>query len=367
MKSRKKSNYYLKTLRRRTSSNATIGQVPGTPVYIGQKTGKDLYAEVFDYTPDSLEEEKLGDDIEKVFKYLDSAPITWININGLQHISQIEKIGKYCGLHPLVIEDIVNTNQRPKVEEYQHYLFVVIKMLRLDEENNLIVEHVSFIIGEGYVISFQESEGDVFDAIRNRLRANKGILRSMKADYLLYALMDAIVDHYFHLIDEIGNKIEGFENRLFEDEQDDGFILELQALKREILRIRRAVSPLREVLARMQKGEHPAISEKVLIYLGDLKDHILQVSEGIEIYREMTWGLMEMYMTTISNKMNKVMKVLTIIATIFIPLTFLVGIYGMNFENMPELQYRYGYFFLLGSMFLVFLAFVYYFKRKNWW
>nr|WP_299389400.1 magnesium/cobalt transporter CorA [Allomuricauda sp.] len=365
MKIRKKSDYYTKTLKRRTSSKATIGQAPGTPVYVGQKLDKELYAEVFDYNEELFTEEQLND-IEKVYPYIDSKPITWVNINGLQHTSEIQKIGSYCGLHPLVIEDIVNTNQRPKLEEYGEYLFVVLKMLYLDSENSLVIEHVSLILGKGFVISFQEAEGDVFDPVRNRLRANKGILRTMGADYLLYVLMDAIVDHYFHLIDEIGNKVEHFEDKLFDKDSDESFTLEVQALKREVLRIRRAVMPLREVVNKMEKSTHSVISEKIIIYLRDLQDHVVQVNESIEIYREMTWSLMEMYMTAISNKMNSVMKVLTIIATIFIPLTFIAGIYGMNFENMPELRFRYSYFVLLGVMVVIFALMVLYFKKKKW-
>ncbi len=365
MKARKKSNYYTKTLKKRTSSKATIGQVPGTPVYVGQKLDKDLFIEAFDYDQDVLEEDR-SSNIEKVFGYIDSKPITWININGLHHTSEIQKIGNYCGLHPLVIEDIVNTNQRPKFEEYGEYLFVVLKMLHLDNENSLVVEHVSLVLGKGFVISFQEAEGDVFDPVRNRLRASKGILRTMGADYLLYALMDAIVDHYFYLIDEIGNKVEQFEDRLFEMDSNEGFTLEVQALKREVLRIRRAVMPLRDVVNKIEKSTHSVISEKIIIYLRDLQDHVVQVNESIEIYREMTWSLMEMYMTAISNKMNLVMKVLTIIATIFIPLTFIAGIYGMNFENMPELKFKYGYYILLGAMALIFIFLVYYFKKKKW-
>ena len=365
MASRKKIKAIPVIRRKRQSSRATVGQVPGAPVYVGSKTDSELYIEVFDYDKENLEERRLSA-IEDTYGFIASDPVTWININGLNHIEEIEKIGKQYRLHPLVIEDIVNTLQRPKMEEFEDYLFVVLKMLHMDKEKGLTVEHVSFILGKHYVISFQEAEGDVFEAVRNRIRNSKGVIRSMNADYLLYALMDAIVDYYFYLLDEIGNRLETLEDLLFETQGSNDITAEIQSLKREILRIRRAITPVREIVSKIEKSGHLAVSEKITIYLSDLQDHIIQVSESVEIYREMTWSLMDMYMTTISNKMNTIMKVLTIIATIFIPLTFIAGIYGMNFENIPELKYRNGYFVLLGVMLLIFILMLYYFRRKKW-
>ena len=350
---------------RKSSAKATIGLSPGTAVYVGSKPASELFIEVFDYSKDFIKEEQLNT-IEDTYQYIDSTPVTWLNINGLNHTSEIEKIGKYCNLHPLIIEDIMNTHQRPKVDEYEDYQFVVLKMLYFDEDQNLIVEHISFVLGDDIVISFQESNKDVFDEIRNRIRNGKGRIRTLGADYLLYALMDAVVDNYFNLIEAMGDKIEQLENKLFEARQESNISADIQILKREILRIRRAVSPLREVVNRIEKSEHKLLTEKTGIYLRDLYDHVIQVSETIELYREMIWSLMDMYMTTISNKMNEVMKLLTIIATIFIPLTFLAGIYGMNFENIPELSFRYGYYILWGVMFSIFAGLIYYFKRKKW-
>jgi len=341
------------------------GLAPGTVVYTGDKTSSDLYIEVFDYDKGTCEEKEL-DIIEDVYHYIDSKPITWININGLNHIDAIEKIGTYCHLHPLILEDIANTQQRPKIDEYENYLFVVLKMLYFDMDEKLSIEHISFVLGDGFVISFQESDGDVFDPIRNRIRNNKGRIRTMGGDYLLYALMDAIVDNYFNLIETMGDKIEELEDDLFEEKPNDDITYDIQNLKKEILKIRRAVFPLREVVNRLEKSEHKLILNKTQFYLRDLYDHIIQVSENIEIYRDMIWGLMDMYMTTISNKMNEVMKVLTIIATIFIPLTFIAGIYGMNFDNIPELHHKYGYFILWGIMILIFVGLLYYFKRRKW-
>ena len=348
-----------------SSTKTTPGQVPGTIVYIGNKADSELFLEVFDYTPDTFIEKEL-DTIEEAFTYSTTDPVTWINVDGINHTDAILKIGKHYDLHPLILEDIANTHQRPKIDEYEDYLFVVLKMLYFDKDENLSIEHISLILGKNYVVCFQEDEGDVFDPIRERLRSGKGRIRSMGADYLLYALMDAVVDNYFKLIEVMGEKIEELEDRLFTKNPDDDITTEIQDLKREILKIRRAVFPLREVVNRLEKSEHKLISDKTQFYLRDLYDHIIQISENIDISREMIWGLMDMYMTTISNKMNEVMKVLTIIASIFIPLTFLAGIYGMNFEYIPELKHRNGYFVLWGVMIFIFVALLIYFKRKKW-
>lgn len=365
MATRKKNSAKPVIRRKRLSAKATIGQVPGAAVYVGAKADSELAIEVFDYDKENLEERHLNQ-IEETYDFIATDPVTWININGLNHIKEIEKMGKQYQLHSLIIEDIVNTQQRPKMEEFENYLFVVLKMLHMDQDKGLIVEHVSLVLGKNYVLTFQEAEGDVFDSVRNRLRTSKGLIRSMQADYLLYALMDAVVDYYFYLLDEIGNRLESLEDQLFETQASDDITAEIQSLKREILRIKRAIAPLREVVSRIEKSGHATLSEKITIYLSDLQDHIIQVTESIEIYREMTWSLMDMYMTTISNKMNTIMKVLTIIATIFIPLTFIAGIYGMNFENIPELSYQNGYFVLLGVMLVIFLVMLLYFRRKKW-
>ncbi|MHA7058760.1 magnesium/cobalt transporter CorA [Aquimarina sp. M1] len=346
-------------------ANKQSGLVPGTVVYTGNKSSSNLFIEVFDYDKDSFEEKELNE-IEEAFSYAETEPVTWINVNGINHTEAIEKIGDHYNLHPLILEDIANTQQRPKIDEYEGYLFVVLKMLYFDKEEELAIEHISFVLGSNYVISFQEADGDVFDEIRNRIRTGKGRVRSMGSDYLLYALMDAVVDNYFNLIEAMGERIEELEDDLFEEKPNDDITYDIQGQKREILKIRRAVFPLREVVNRIEKSDHPLITDKTQFYLRDLYDHIIQVSESIDIYREMIWGLMDMYMTTISNKMNEVMKVLTIIASIFIPLTFLAGMYGMNFEYIPELKFKYGYFVLWGIMILIFFGLLYYFKRKKW-
>jgi magnesium transporter len=342
-----------------------LGKAPGSVIYTGNKTTEKLFIDVFDYNLEKCIEKELSS-VEETFNFKMSNSVTWINLNGLNHVTEIEKLGNHFNLHPLVLEDIVSISQRPKIDEYEDYLFVVLKMLYTDKDENIVSEQVSFILGKGYVLSFQESEGDVFDAVRERIRQGKGRARGLQADYLLYILMDAIVDHYFTIIETLGDKIEDFEDDIFLGNVSKTVNRDIQDLKREILRIRRAIFPLREVINRIEKHESPLIHPKTKTFYRDIYDHIIQVSENIDIYREMIWSLMDMYMTTISNKMNEVMKVLTIMASIFIPLTFIAGIYGMNFDNIPELHYEYAYYVLWCVMIVLFLGMLYYFKRKKW-
>jgi len=355
-----------KRLRKRTQNyKKHLGQVPGALVYTGTRDNAELFIETFDYNTNFCEEKELKN-INEAIKYKNSNTITWLNLNGLNHIKEIETLGKHFNLHPLVLEDIVNTSQRPKIDDYDDYIFLVIKMMYYNDNEEIVSEQVSFILGEDYVLTFQEAEGDVFDSLRERLRQAKGRIRSLGADYLLYALIDSLVDHYYAIIETMGNKIEELEDELFEGATKDQITTQIQTLKREILKIRRAIFPLREIINRIEKTESKLIDQTTQRYFSDVYDHVIQVTENIDIYREMIWSLMDMYMTTISNRMNEVMKVLTIIATIFIPLTFIAGIYGMNFENMPELHTKYGYHIVWAVMIVTFAGMMYYFKRKKW-
>ncbi len=338
---------------------------PGTVSYTGKKTTTVTKLDIIDYSKENYERFETHN-IQDAFEYEDATHITWINVHGLSNTDDIVTLGNHFDLHPLIQEDIVTTNQRPKIDEYEEYLFIVFKMLHYDDEERLINEHVSLVMGKDYVITFQEAEGDVFGDLRERLEHGRGRIRGSGADYLMFAILDAIVDNYFTVIEFLSNKLELLEDRLFDDKEDPNITEEIQDLKKEILKIRKAVVPLREVVNRLEKIETPLIEERTNKYIRDLYDHIIQVNESVEIYRDMIWGLMDMYMTTISNKMNEVMKVLTIMASIFIPLTFMAGIYGMNFEHMPELHFRFGYYYLWGAMILVFLGMLWYFKRKKW-
>ncbi len=338
---------------------------PGTVAYTGKKTTTVTKLDIIDYSKEDYDRFETNN-IQDAFKYEDSTHITWINVHGLNNTDDIITLGNHFELHPLIQEDIVTTNQRPKIDEYEEYLFIVFKMLHYDDEEHLTNEHVSMVMGKDYVITFQEAEGDVFGDLRERLEHGKGRIRGSGSDYLMFALLDAVVDNYFTVIEFLSNKLELLEDKLFGDQEDPNITEEIQDLKKEILKIRKAVVPLREVVNRLEKIETPLIEERTNKYIRDLYDHIIQVNESVEIYRDMIWGLMDMYMSTISNKMNEVMKVLTIMASIFIPLTFMAGIYGMNFENMPELHFRYGYYYLWGVMICVFFGMLWYFKRKKW-
>jgi magnesium transporter len=343
----------------------TENHAPGEVRYTGHKVGTSTKLEIIDYSKDRYDRIDT-ENVEVAFDFKGTEHVTWVNVNGLNNATEIERLGDHYKLHPLIQEDIVSVNQRPKIDEYDEYLFIVFKMLHYTENDELINEHVSLVLGDDYVLTFQEADGDVFDGLRERLENSKGRIRNAGADYLMFAILDAVIDNYFSVIEVMSEKIELLEDQLFEDEVEDDITKDIQELKKEILKIRRAVFPLREVINRLEKTETPLIEERTNNYIRDLYDHIIQVSESVDIYREMIWGLMDMYMTTISNKMNEVMKVLTIMASIFIPLTFMAGIYGMNFEYIPELHFKYGYFVLWGAMILVFVGMLIYFKRKKW-
>ncbi|MBA6154449.1 magnesium/cobalt transporter CorA [Gelidibacter maritimus] len=352
--------------KKKRKSYKTVNRSPGTVYYKGKKQSTVTDVEIINYTKEEyhkIETQNVAD----AFHYKNNNQVTWVNVNGLNNTSEIEKLGTHYGLHPLTLEDIVNTTHRPKLDEFDNYLFVILKMLYFKNENDLVYEQVSMVVGEQFVLTFQEADGDVFNDLRERISSDLGRIRSLGSDYLMYAIIDAVVDHYLTVIEVFGDKIEDIEDRVFEADSDDNkTATTIQELKREILKIRRSVLPLREVINRLDKIENPIIDEKTHNYLRDLYDHIVQVNESIEVYREMVWSLLDMYMTIISNKMNEVMKVLTIMATIFIPLTFIAGIYGMNFENMPELQYKYSYFILIGVMIFIFLMMLIYFRKKKW-
>lgn len=343
----------------------SVGKAPGMDGYLGAKFRESTDIEIYDYSKASFEVHHTKN-IEDAFQFKTTDQITWINVNGLNQSDEISKLGQYYDIHPLVMEDILNTEHRPKVDEYENYLFVILKMLYINKEEQFTIEHLSLIVGENYVLTFQESEDDIFGFIRERIANPESRIRSSKADYLAFALIDTVVDNYFTVIEDFGDKIEALEDQLFEENPQDSTPKDIQALKREILRIRRSVFPLREVISRLEKSEHSIVEEKTRAFFSDVYDHVIQINENIEIYRDMVWGLMDMYMTTVSNKMNTIMKVLTIIATIFIPLTFVVGVYGMNFDNMPELHHPYGYYVVWGVMILLFLLMLYFFYRKKW-
>ncbi|MGB2661047.1 MAG: magnesium/cobalt transporter CorA [Candidatus Omnitrophota bacterium] len=341
------------------------GLVPGTLVHIGEKKTESVKITVFDYDAERFQE-KVADKAEDIFPFKDTPTVTWVNIDGVHETSVIEKIGKHFELHPLVQEDIVNTGQRPKLEDFEKYIFVSLKMLYYDKkQEGIIIEQVSLVIGSNFVISFQEQEGDVFNPIRERIRQAKGRIRKMGSDYLAYALIDSIVDNYFSILEKFGEDMEKAEEDLAVNPQPEVLNV-IHKLKRDAILLRKSVWPLREIISGLQRGESSLIKENTSIYFRDVYDHTIQVVDTIEAFRDMVSGLLDIYLSSMSNKMNEIMKVLTIFAAIFIPLTFFAGIYGMNFKYMPELEWHYGYFMVLGFMGIVGISLLFYFKRKKW-
>lgn len=341
------------------------GLPPGTLVHIGERKAEKARITVIDYDEKEFLEKEVAS-IEDSFPFKETATVTWINIDGVHELDVIEKIGTRFGLHPLILEDIVNTGQRPKMEDFGDYIYFVLRMLIFDEKRKEVkTEQVSLILGPNFVISFQESEGDVFDPVRDRIRKGKGRLRRMGADYLAYALMDALVDNYFIVLERLGEQIESIEEELVADPGQET-LHEIHTLKREMIFLRKSVWPLREVISGMERVESALIKDQTDVFLRDLYDHTIQVIDTVETYRDMLSGMLDMYLSSVSNRMNEVMKVLTIIATIFIPLTFIAGIYGMNFKFMPELEWPSGYFVVWGVMLFIGACMVVFFKRKKW-
>lgn len=342
-----------------------VGLPPGTLVHVGEKKSDEVKITIIDYDEAQFQE-KEAKTIEECLPFKETPTITWINIDGIHRMEVIEGIGKAFSLHPLLMEDVVNTEQRPKMEDFDDYVFVVLKMLSYDEKNNEIkAEQISLVLGTNLVISFQEREGDIFGPIRERIRNGRGRIRKMGADYLAYALIDAVVDSYFIMLDKLEEKMEDIEEELLVNLGPET-LNAIHVLRRKMIFLRNQVWPLREVVAGLEKAESPLIHESTVIYLSDVYDHTIQAIETIEKFRDMLTGTIDIYLSMTSNKMNEVMKLLTIIATIFMPLTFVVGIYGMNFKYMPELEWYWGYPLILFVMVAISILMLVYFRRKKW-
>ena len=342
-----------------------VGLPPGTPVHTGEKKVEQVKLTVIDYDEDHVEEREVQS-VEECFPFRDSETVSWINVDGLHDVALIEQIGTHFGLHPLIIEDIASTGQRPKQEDYEDYIYVVLSMLLFNEAAGQVeAEQVSLILGKRFVLSFQEREGDVFGAVRDRLRTGKGRIRKGGADYLLYSLMDAVVDNYFGVCEKLGESIEPLRDRLIEDPRPDS-LQKVHNVKSEVLFLRKAVWPLRDVVSALERTESRLFAKGTRVYLRDVYDHTIQVIDTVETFRDMIGGMVDLYLSSVSNRMNEVMKVLTIIATIFIPLGFIAGLYGMNFDNMPELHWRWGYYGALGVMVAMAGGMLLYFRKREW-
>lgn len=347
-----------------------VGLSPGTLLPPEEKPTT-FRLTLFDYDVHHYTEKELQN-IEEALEYKDRPTVTWINVDGVHRVDVLEALGRHFDIHPLVLEDVVNAGQRPKMEDYDHYVFIVTKMLIYDEEAHTIRgEQISLVQGAHFVISFQEHVGDIFDIIRQRIRTNESRLRNHGTDYLVYRLLDTIVDHYFVVLEKLGERIEDLDEWIVEEPSHEA-VAEIYALKREMIFLRRSVWPLREVISGLTRDENKLIRKNTRVFLRDVYDHTIQVIDTVENFRDLLSGMLDLYLSTVSNRMNEIMKVLTIIATIFIPLTFLVGIYGMNFNpeaspwNMPELNWYWGYPASLGLMALVALGLLFFFKRKGW-
>jgi magnesium transporter len=342
------------------------GLPPGTLVYTGDQTDK-----AFEITTVTYNEEDYQETNNQHFKECPlispaSSAVTWINVNGLSNVKSLEELGACFHLHPLVLEDILNTDQRPKLDDYGDYLFIVVKMLQVSKgQNGVVPEQISLIVGPNYLISLQENDHDDFGVIRERLKTGKGRIRKSGADYLAYTLIDLIVDNYFVILEDQGEFIEDLESELVSKPTPET-LSQIHRLKREMIMLRKSVWPLREVISQVERSESTLVKESSLLYFKDVYDHVIQVIDNIETFRDILSGMLDIYLSSVSNRLNEVMKVLTIIATIFIPLTFIAGLYGMNFKNMPELEWPYGYYMALGMMATVALCMLIFFWRKGW-
>ncbi len=339
------------------------GAPPGTIVYHGKESEEKVKITLIQYNETVF--------VEKEFYILSECldcvlpnTIKWINVDGIHKVELVEEIGKRFNIHPLTLEDIVNTSQRAKFEDYDSYVVAIMKMIYYENEINS--EQLTVVLMDGMVISFQEIHGgDAFDMIRTRLRQGKGRVRRMGADYLAYALLDAVVDCYFTILEKVGDRIEVLEEEVM-DEPSKDILRQIHHMKREMIFLRKAVWPMRELINNLERSETELVKPTTDIYLRDLHDHAIRVIDTVETFRDLLSGMMDIYLSSVSNRMNEVMKVLTIITTIFVPITFIVGVYGMNFDYMPELHTKWGYPLTWASILITIGLLLYYFKRKKW-
>jgi magnesium transporter len=344
---------------------AKTGLPPGALVHVGEKSARKVKITRIAYDEAHFEEQEVGT-IDACLRLEDKRAVTWIDVDGIHEIDILEQLGECLGVHPLVLEDVLNTDQRPKLEDFDDYLFIVLKMFRYDGlGREMEVEQISLVLGADYVVSFQEKPGDIFDPIRERIRAGKGRIRRMGADYLAYTLIDAVVDGYFVVLEQIAEKVETLEDKVIADPTPKT-LQTIHDLKRDMIFLRQSIWPLREVIGRLERRESQLIGASIDVYLRDVYDHTIQVIDTLETFRDMVSGMLDIYLSSVSNRMNEVMKVLTIIATIFIPLTLIAGIYGMNFRYMPELGWRWGYPAVWLVMVAIAAVMLVYFRRKKW-
>lgn len=342
-----------------------LGLAPGTVKYIGERKDQKHIVSLIEFNKDHCNSSVLDTNKALETFFPNEPKSQWFNIVGLTDESFIKTLGNSLNLNLLTLESVVDTHQRPKIDDFDHYLFGVFKMVYFDDNASLKYEHLAMVLIDGKLITFQEVEEDVFNGVRTRLSQEASRIRQRGADYLFFALLDAVVDHYFIALEQLGLKLDELEDMVYYNpEASQG--QKIQKLKKEILKLRQHIYPSKDLVQKLLNSTHPLIKEETKVFLRDLSDQCAEINETLQLYREMSTNLMELHMSTMGNKMNEVMKVLTIMASIFIPLTFIAGIYGMNFDHMPELHWKFGYpmvWILMGSCFIGMLL---YFKMKKW-
>ncbi|MFC1462857.1 magnesium/cobalt transporter CorA [Verrucomicrobiota bacterium] len=355
--------FFMSRIMKKHSGKA--GLPPGTLSYVGEAPEEQATIMLMDYDKDGVREKELSD-VEECRAYLDKEGVTWINVVGLHDEKTLTGIGDLFGLHPLVLEDIAHTGQRPKTEDHGDHIFVIFKILRPAPKDGVIaVEQVSMVIGRHYVLSFKERKGDMFGAIRDRIRDGRGRIRGEGTDYLAYALLDAVVDHYFVVLEDMGDRIEALQEKVLSD-PDPKILRMLHRMRSRAVLARKSIWPLREAVNELANSESDLMVKTTAPYLKDVHEHVIQAIDILESLRDMLSAAFDIHLATASNRMNEIMKVLTLIATIFIPLTFIAGIYGMNFEYMPELKWRCGYLGAWLVMIIIGLGLWSFFKRQKW-
>lgn len=345
--------------------NASAGRAPGEMIFIGERKMEESTIKIIDYDGVNLVEQEIHD-ANEVIALKNTETVSWININGVHDKKLIESVGKAFDLHTLVLDDIVDTGQRPSVEDYDNYIFFTLKMMRYDEiEQKIESEQLSMVLGKSFLITFQERPGDVFEPIRDRIRKQKGRIRKVGIDYLAYALLDIIVENYIIIIERLGERIEDLENEILENPTRE-VLSRINDYKREMNYLRKSIRPARELILQFSRMDSDLIQENNLPFIKDLLDLSIQAVEVIDTYREMLSDYLEIYNTGVNNRLNEIMKVLTIFSAVFIPLTFIAGIYGTNFENLPELSFKYSYYIFWGVLVIIAISMLGFFKRKKW-
>jgi len=344
---------------------ALIGNIPGEPVFIGKRKVDKISMHVIDYNEKFIDEID-PNNIDEITQLKETSTVSWININGLHDTEAIKSLAKSFNIHPLVVEDIVNTGQRPKMEEYDDNLFFALKMMRYDSKNNKIEsEQLTLVMGPNFLITFQERPGDVFEPVRKRIRNKMGRIRHHGIDYLTYALLDSVIDNYMIIIERIGGQIEETEEELLEN-MNKNILSKINDYKREMNYLRKTIRPVKDFMLQLSRLDSDLIHDDTLPFIKDLLDISTQAVESIDTYRLMLSDHLDIYNSGSNNRLNEIMKILTIFSAIFIPLTFIAGIYGTNFEFMPELSFKYSYPIFWGVLLIIAGFMLRFFKRKKW-